>query len=133
MKIKKFRTPFKSENYIGEEDLGDFEEINEDISNLGDDNKSPYLPRQDYEASLSKESTSEEHVSRNMTDDFTYQDIADDIIGELQGKYNLRPRNKSLPNVQIKKSLPRSETDEVTPKVADKQSVKRNIVDTQPV
>jgi hypothetical protein len=126
-------TPFKSENYIGEEDLGDFEEIDEDISNLGDDNKSPYLSRQDYEASLSKESTSEEHVNNNMTDDFTYQNIADDIIAEQQGKYNLRPRNKNLPNVLTKKSLPRSETDEVTPKVADKQSAKRNTADTQPV
>jgi len=55
-----------------------------------------------------------------MTDDFTYQNIADDIIAELQGKYNLRTRNKNLPNVPTKKSLPRSETDEVTPKVADK-------------
>jgi hypothetical protein len=62
----------------------------------------------------------EEHVSNNMIDDFKYQDIADDIIVELQGKYNLRPRNKSLPNVPTKKSLPRSETNEVTPKVADK-------------
>jgi hypothetical protein len=42
---QKIPTPFKSENYIGEEDLGDFEEIDEDISNLGDDNKSPYLSR----------------------------------------------------------------------------------------
>jgi hypothetical protein len=56
---QKIQAPFKSENYIGEEDLGDFEELDEDISNLGDDNKSPYLSRQDYEASLIKESTSE--------------------------------------------------------------------------
>jgi hypothetical protein len=117
---KKIQTPFKSENYIGEEDLGDFEEIDEDISNLSDDNKSPYLSRQDYEASLNKENTSEEQVSNNMTDDFTYQNIADDIIAELQGKYNLRPRNKNLPNVPTKNIFPRNETDEVTPKVADK-------------
>jgi hypothetical protein len=92
-----------------------------------------YLSRQDYEASLSKESTSEEHVNNNMTDDFTYQNIVDDIIDELHEKYNLRPRNKNLPNVPTKKSLPRNETDEVTPKVANKQSAKRNTTDTQPV
>jgi hypothetical protein len=42
---QKIHTPFKSENYIGEEDLGEFEELDEDISNLGDDNKSPYISR----------------------------------------------------------------------------------------
>jgi hypothetical protein len=67
-----------------------------------------------------------------MTDDVTYQNVADDIISELQRKYNLRPRNKNLPNVSTKKSLPRNETDEVTPKVADKQSAKGNTVDSQP-
>ena len=56
---QKIQTPFKSENYIGEEYLGEFEELDEDISNLGDDNKSLYLSRQDYEASLIKESKSE--------------------------------------------------------------------------
>jgi hypothetical protein len=55
-----------------------------------------------------------------MSEDFTYQDITDDIIAELQGKYNLIPRNKSLPNVPAKKIFPRSETDEATPKVVDK-------------
>jgi hypothetical protein len=67
-----------------------------------------------------------------MSEDFTYQDITDDIIAELQGKYNLRPRHKSLPTVLTKK-LPRSETDEVTPKVVDKQTVKKNTADTQPI
>ena len=126
---QKIQTPFKSENYIGEEYLGDFEEIDEDISNLGDNNKSPYLSRQDYEASLSKESTSKEQVSNNMTDDFTYQNVADDIIVELQRKYNLRPRNKNLPNVPTKNILPRNDTNEVNPKVADKKSAKINTID----
>jgi ribonuclease HI len=126
---QKIQAPFKSENYIGEEDLGDFEELDEDISNLGDDNRSPYLSRQDYEASLIKESKSEDKVNNNVTDDCTYQSIADDIIADLQGKYNLRPRNKNLPNVQTKKGLLRNDTDEVNPKVADKQSAKRNTID----
>jgi hypothetical protein len=130
---QKIQTPFKSENYIGEEDLGEFEELDEDISNLGDDNKPPYLSRQDYEASLIKESKSEDKVNNNVTDDCTYQNIADDIIAELQGKYNLRLRNKNLSNVATKKGLVRNYTDEVNPKVADKQSAKRNTTDTHPV
>ena len=80
---QKIQTPFKSENYIGEEYLGEFEELDEDIINLGDDNKPPYLSRQDYEASLIKESKSEDKVNNNVTDDCTYQNIADDIIAEL--------------------------------------------------
>jgi hypothetical protein len=52
---QKIPTPFKSEKFIGEEDLEDFEEFDEDINNLGDDNESPYLSRQDYEKSLNKE------------------------------------------------------------------------------
>jgi hypothetical protein len=126
---KKIQAPFKSEDYIGEEDFGDFEALDEDISNLGDDNKSPYLSRQVYEASLNNERKSEDNVNNNVTDDCTYQNIVDDIIADLQGKYNLRPRNKNLPNVQIKKGLLRNDTDEVNPKVADKQSTKRNTTD----
>ena len=68
-----------------------------------------------------------------MPEDFTYQDIANDIIAELQGKYDLRERNKSFPTVSTKNILPRSETDEATPKVADKQSVKKTTTDMQPI
>jgi ribonuclease HI len=126
---QKIQAPFKSEDYIGEEDFGEFEGLDEDISNLGDDNRYPYLSRQDYEASLIKESKSEDKVSNNATDDHTYQSVADDIIADLQGRYNLRPRNKNLPNVQTKKVLLRNDTDEENPKVADKQSAKRNTTD----
>jgi hypothetical protein len=82
---------------------------------------------------LIKESKSEDKVNNNVTDDCTYQNIADDIIAELQGKYNLRPRNKNLPNVTTKKGLLRNDTDEVNPKVADKQSTKINTTDTHPI
>jgi hypothetical protein len=47
----------------------------------------------------------------------------------LQGRYNLRPRNKNLPNVQTKKVLLKNDTNEENPKVADKQSAKRNTTD----
>jgi hypothetical protein len=80
---QKIPTPFKIENFIGEKDLEDFEEIDEDINNLGDDNKSPYLSRQDYEKSLNKEITSEDNVSNETSKNLAYQGIVDDIIAEL--------------------------------------------------
>jgi hypothetical protein len=126
---QKVQAPFKTEDYIGEEDFGEFEELDEDIHCLGDDNRYPYLSRQDYEASLMKESKSEDTVSNNATDDHAYQSVADDIIADLQGRYNLRSRNKNLPNVQAKKVLLRNDTNEENPKVADKQSANRNITD----
>jgi hypothetical protein len=50
----------------------------------------------------------------------TYKGIADDIIDELHEKYNLKASNKSLPTAPTKKILPRGETDDVDPKVAEK-------------
>jgi hypothetical protein len=130
---QKIPTPFKSEKFIGEEDLEDFEEFDEDINNLGNDSKSPYLSKQDYERSLNKEIRSEDDVSNDTFEDLAYQGIVDDIIAELHENYNLRPRNKNLPIAPTKKILPRGETGEVTPKVADKQTAKTQTADTQPV
>jgi hypothetical protein len=113
---QKIPTPFKSENFIGEEDLEDFEEFDEDINNIGDDSKSPYLSKQDYERSLNKEIRSEDDVRNDTSKDLAYQGIVDDIIDKLHENYNLRPRNKNLPIAPTKKILPRGETDEVTPK-----------------
>jgi hypothetical protein len=50
----------------------------------------------------------------------TYQGIADDIIAELNQKYNLRPTNKSFPTAPMKRILPRGEANEGTPKTAKK-------------
>jgi hypothetical protein len=126
---QKVQAPFKSEDYIGEEYFGEFEELDEDIHCIGDDNWYPYLSRQDYEASLNKESKSEDTVTNNTTDDHTYQIVADDIIDDLQGRYNMRPRNKNLPNVQTKKVFLRNDSNEENPKVSNKQSAKRNTID----
>jgi hypothetical protein len=130
---QKIPTPFKSENFIGEEDLEDFEEFDEVINSLGDNNKSPYLSRQDYEKSLNKEIRSEDNVSNDTSKDLAYEGIMDDIIAELHEKYNLRPRNKSLPTIPTKNILPRGETDEAAPKVADKQTAKTHTTYMQPV
>jgi hypothetical protein len=40
---QKIQTPFKSENFIGGQDVEDFEELEEDMNNLGDDCLQPYI------------------------------------------------------------------------------------------
>jgi hypothetical protein len=117
---QKVQAPFKTEDYIGEEYFGGFEQLDEDIECISDDNRYPYVSRQDYEASLVRESKSEDTVNESTTDDYAYQSVADDIITDLQGRYNLRSRNKNLPNIQAKKVLLRNDKNEENPNVADK-------------
>jgi hypothetical protein len=126
---QKVQAPFKTEDYIGEEDFGEFEQLDEDIDCFGDDNRHPYVSRQDYEASLIEENKSEDVVTIDATDDHAYQNVADDIIADLQGRYNLRSRSKNLPNAPVKKILSRKDTNEENPKVADKQSANRRKTD----
>jgi ribonuclease HI len=134
---QKVQAPFKTEDYIGGEDFGEFEQLEEDIDCFGDDNGYPYISRQDYESSLIEENKSENLATVNATDDHAYQTIADDIIADLQGRYNLRSRSKNLPNAPVKKILSRNDTNEENPKVADKQSVNQrktdNPVQSEPV
>jgi hypothetical protein len=117
---QKIPTPFKSENFIGKEDLEYFEELEEDINNLGDDDPQPYLSRQDYEKFLNKENRLENDMNNNTSKDLTYQGIAYGIMIELHQKYNLRPRNRSLTISQMKKILSRGETDETVSKNVEK-------------
>jgi hypothetical protein len=93
---KRIQTPFKRENFIGGEDVDDFEELEEDINNLGDDCLQPFLTRQNYEKYVTTNDRSENNKNNDIIEDSTYQGITDDIMTELHQKYNLRPRNKSL-------------------------------------
>jgi hypothetical protein len=122
---QKVQAPFKTEDYIGGEDFGEFEQLEEDIDCFGDDNGYPFISRQDYESSLVEEYKSENLATVNTTDDHAYQTVADDIIADLQGRYNLRSRSKNLPNAPVKKILSRNDTNEENPKVADKQSANK--------
>jgi hypothetical protein len=67
----------------------------------------------------------------NITNDFAYQGIVDNIMAKLQQKYNLRPRNINVATSPLKKILLRCETDKVAPKDAGKHVIKTNTVDTQ--
>ena len=100
--------------------MQNFEELEEDINNLGDDYQEPYLTRQDYEKSLNMEYRSENDKNRNITEDSAYQGIIDNTMVELQQKYNLRPRNRNVTTTPLKKILSRGETDEAASNVVEK-------------
>jgi hypothetical protein len=55
--------------------MRNFEELEEDVNNFGDDCQEPYLTRQDYEKSLNTEYRSKNDENRNITEDSTYQGI----------------------------------------------------------
>jgi hypothetical protein len=107
--------------------LQEFEDLEEDVNNLGDDCVQPHLgddfvqphlTKEDYERSLDIEQPSNKGNNINNMGDSTYQGIVDTIMVELQHKYNLRPKYKPVSTTQPKKVLPRGETYEPTPKEA---------------
>ena len=52
MKIKRFRPPLKTIFFIGGDDMRNFEELEEEMNNLSDNDQEPHLMRQDYERYL---------------------------------------------------------------------------------
>jgi hypothetical protein len=52
---QKIQTPLKNENFIGGNDMQEFEDLEEDVNNLGDDYIQPHLTKEDYEKSLNTE------------------------------------------------------------------------------
>jgi hypothetical protein len=89
--------------------MQEFEDLEKDINNLGDDCVQPHLMKEYYEKSLKIEQSSVEDNNLNNVDDFAYQGMVDTIMAEIQHKYNLRPRKKPVSTAQPKKILPRGE------------------------
>jgi hypothetical protein len=106
---QKIQAPLKNENFIGENDMQEFKDLEEDVNNLGDDGIQPHLTKEDYEKSLNTEQSSVEDNNLNDADDPAHQRMVDTIMAELQHKYNLRPRNKPVSTAQPKKFFPRGE------------------------
>ena len=73
------------------DDMKNYEELEEDLNNLSDDDLEPHLTKQDYEKSLDLESLFNNEESINNLGDSTYQGLVDSIMAELQQKYDLRP------------------------------------------
>jgi hypothetical protein len=128
---QKIQAPFKNENFIGGEDMRNFEELEEDMNNLGDDCQELYLTRQDYEKSLNTEYESNNDESIDIIEDHAYQGIIDNIMVELQQKYNLRPRDRNITTAQPKKILSRGKDNEAAQSLAETQTTKTKVVETQ--
>jgi hypothetical protein len=67
----------------------------------------------------------------NTSEYSSYQGITDNIMAELQQKYNLRPRSKNIATAQPKKILSRCETYEPAPERTETQTAKIKGVDSQ--
>jgi hypothetical protein len=76
------------------DDMQDYEGLDEDINNLNDNDQEPHLTRHDYERYLDQEPLFENEESIKNMGEFDYQGITDSIMAELKHKYNLRPRDK---------------------------------------
>ena len=73
-----------------------YEELEEDLNNLSDDNLEPHLMQKDYDKLLDLEYLFNNDENINNPRDSTYKGIADSIMVELQHKYDLRPRGKNF-------------------------------------
>ena len=91
--------------------MEDFEELEEDMNNLGEDCLQPYIARHDYEKYLTIEFRTKSNKNNSVLEDLTYQGITDGIMAELHQKYNLRPRNRVSTTALVKKILSRVEND----------------------
>jgi hypothetical protein len=127
----KIQTPLKNEIFIGGNDLQDFENLEEDVNNLGDECRQPHLTKEYYHNSLNIEKQSHKDDDINKTDVSVYQEMIDSIIAEVQHKYNVRPKNKPVSTTQPKKTLPRGEIYEPAPKEIEIPDSKIKEVDSK--
>jgi hypothetical protein len=110
-------------------DMEDYEDSDEDVDNIGDDDKEIHLTRQDYKKSLSQESLFEGEESINNLGDLDYQGIVDSIMPELKKKYNLRPKDKNSTTDPSKKIMSRSKKSEITQLSIEAQAAKTKTVE----
>jgi len=88
------------------------------MNNLSDGDQEPHLTRKDYERSFSAEYLFNDD-SINITEDSTYQGIADNVMVELQHEYNLRPRDRNFTTAQSKNILMRSKANEASQSIVE--------------
>jgi hypothetical protein len=104
---QKIQTPLKNENFIGGNDLQDFEDLEADVTNLGEYCTQPYLTKEDCEKSLNTQQPSNKDEDIDNTNVSVFQEITDSIMVEVQPRYNLRCKNKPALTPRPKKILPR--------------------------
>jgi hypothetical protein len=118
---QKIQAPFKTENFMQRDEVQDYEELEEVLNNLSDDNLEPHLTKQDYEKSLDLEFLFNNDENINNIVDSTYQGLADSIMAKLQHKYDLRPRENISTNIPPKNILSRNKASEA---IVSKPSIK---------
>jgi hypothetical protein len=113
------------------DDVQNYEGLNEDINNLSDNDQEPHLTKQDYERSLDQEPLfGNEEIINNMGGS-DYQGIIDSIMFELQQKYTLRPRDKNSITAPLKKILLITKTNEAVQTSTETQAAKTNTTETK--
>ena len=96
MRIKKFRFHFKTENFIQGDKLQEYDELDEEMNNLSDDDNEPHLTQQYYKQYLSFGQLLDEQNINNFNEPTSqYKDLTDSILDELHNKYDLSPRDKT--------------------------------------
>jgi hypothetical protein len=113
------------------DDVSDYEELDEDINKLGDNDREPHLSKQYYERYLGQEPLFGREESINNMEKSDYQGITDSIMVELQQKYNLRPRDKNSTTDPPKKIFSRSKKNETSQPSNEKLAAKTKIVEAQ--
>jgi hypothetical protein len=83
----------------------DYDELDEYLNNLSDDDLEPHLTKQDYDKSLDLESLFNDDENIKNLGDSTYKGLANSIMVKLQHKYDLRPRENSSVNTPPKNIL----------------------------
>jgi hypothetical protein len=111
---QKIQDSFKTKNFLQRDEEKDYEELEEDLNNLSDDDLKPHLTKHDYEKSLVLVSMFNNDENINNLGESTYTSLADSIMTELQHKYDLRPREKSSTNTPPKNILSRNKANEAT-------------------
>jgi hypothetical protein len=119
------------ENFMQNDDVQDYEGLDEDINNLSDNDQEPHLKRHDYERSLDQEPLFGNEESINNLGESDYQGIIDSIMAELQQKYNLRPRDKNSTTSPPRNILLRTKMNESVQPSTETQTAKTKTIETQ--
>jgi hypothetical protein len=106
MRIKKFKLLFKTENLIQGDEVQEYDELDEEINLLSDDDSEPHPTQQDYEQYLgSGQLCDEENINNFDEPSLQYKVLIDSILAELHNKYDLRLIDKIVVVDQLKKVL----------------------------
>ena len=92
---KKIQVPFKTENLIQGDEVQEYDELDEEMNLLSDDDSEPHITQQDYELSLGSGLLFDEENINNFDEPTSqYKIHTYSILDELQDKYDLRTRDK---------------------------------------